>query len=181
MVFARAQLHEADEFMLCAHHCCLEANRKCFGECIGSPPISDNDETSSCNHFCMGWTPKPMDASSLLSQGTYWGGGGCHCLRHSSKSPSDPHSFFRTVRPLRSGCSSYFSRWSVVCPVGYVFHCSWFFRLSWLIKQPLVGCTRGSLVFCYCLTLLRRNGCCIWWPSLLNGHSSWKKKIQNKM
>lgn len=32
----------------------LEVLRKCFGECICSSPISDNEEPSFCNHFCMG-------------------------------------------------------------------------------------------------------------------------------
>lgn len=100
----------------------------------------------------------------------------CHCLRHSFEFPSDPHSFFRTRRPPRSGCPCSFSQRSVACPVGCVLHCSCFFRLPWVIKQPLVSCTCASHVLCCCLTLLRRNGCCIWLRlSLLNGHSSWKK------
>lgn len=58
----------------------------------------------------------------------------CHCLRHSSKFPSNPHNFFRTRRPLRSGCSCSFSQGSVACPVGHVLHCSCSCRLSWPTK-----------------------------------------------
>lgn len=45
--------HEADNFMLYVYCCHLEAHRKCFWGCTGSPPIWENEKPSFCNLFCM--------------------------------------------------------------------------------------------------------------------------------